>query len=100
MKGLSEAHFIARMCDRVGVPPSPRGPGDDAAVSGAEVMTVDLMVEDVHFTRAHPPLWLGSKLLSVNISDVGAMAARPSRFVLTAALPEDTPVVWLSLIHI
>lgn len=82
------------MCERVVVPPSPRGPGDDAAVRGAEVTTVDLMVEDVHFTRAHPPLWLGSKLLSVNISDIGAMAARPSRFVLTAALPKDTPVAW------
>jgi thiamine-monophosphate kinase len=82
------------MCERVAVPPAPQGPGDDAAVCGAEVTTVDLMVEGVHFTRAHPPLWLGAKLLAVNLSDVGAMAAQPSRFVLTAALPEETPVSW------
>jgi thiamine-monophosphate kinase len=94
LKGLSEGEFIARMCERVSVPVSPEGPGDDAAVSGGQVTTVDLMVEGVHFSRAHPPLWLGAKLLAVNISDVGAMAAKPTQFVLTAALPEDAPAVW------
>jgi len=91
---VSEAQFITAMCDRVTVPAAPEGPGDDAAVHEGSVSTVDLMIEGVHFTRAHPPLWLGAKLLAVNISDVGAMAAKPSRFVLSAALPEETPEGW------
>ena len=91
---LREADYIELMCEEVGVPDAPAGPGDDAALSGERVTTVDLMVEDVHFMRAHPPLWLGHKLLAVNVSDMGAMGAVPKEFVLSAALPNDTPAAW------
>ena len=94
MSALSEANLIARMCERVPVPDPPAGPGDDASIEGRRATTVDLMVEGVHFVRAHPPAWLGHKLLAVNLSDVGAMGAVPEAFVLTAALPEDTPPAW------
>lgn len=94
MSELDEGALIARMCERVGVAKAPEGPGDDAALFEEHVVTVDLMVEGVHFLRAHPPRWLGAKLLAVNLSDVGAMGATPSRCVLSAAIPSDTPMAW------
>lgn len=94
MSAVDEAQLIARMCQRVPVAPSPNGPGDDAAVEGQRVTSVDLMVEGIHMVRSHPPEWLGHKLLAVNLSDVGAMGAVPSGFLVTAALPGDVPVAW------
>ena len=56
------------------------GLGDDAAVvepgTGQLVLTTDLLVEGVHFERgsisAHD---LGAKAVTVNVSDIAAMAA-------------------------
>ncbi len=58
------------------------GIGDDAAVLRAPrgedlVMTVDSVVEDVHFDRRFPPADIGWKALAVNLSDLAAMGARP-----------------------
>jgi thiamine-monophosphate kinase len=67
--------------------------GDDAAVltprRGEElVLTTDALVEDVHFRwRTTDPRSLGHKSLAVNLSDVGAMGARPLGFLLTLGLP-------------
>jgi thiamine-monophosphate kinase len=67
--------------------------GDDAAVltppRGQElVLTTDAVVEGVHFRwRTTDPRSLGHKALAVNLSDVGAMGARPLGFLLTLALP-------------
>jgi thiamine-monophosphate kinase len=69
--------------------------GDDAAVltpkRGEElVVTTDALVEDVHFRwRTSDPRSLGHKALAVNLSDVGAMGARPLGFLLTLGLPGD-----------
>ena len=69
--------------------------GDDAAVltpkSGEElVWTTDALVEDVHFRwRTTDARSLGHKTLAVNLSDVGAMGARPLGFLLTLGLPDD-----------
>ncbi len=69
--------------------------GDDAAVltprRGEElVVTTDALVEDVHFRwRTTDPRSLGHKALAVNLSDVGAMGARPLGFLLTLGLPAD-----------
>src|SRR5215813_2816296 len=71
------------------------GIGDDAAVltpkRGEEiVVTADALVEDVHFRwKTADPRSLGHKALAVNLSDVGAMGARPLGFLLTLALPAD-----------
>lgn len=73
------------------------GIGDDAAVveagAGATVLTTDLLVEDVHFEvgtiSAHD---LGRKAITVNVSDVAAMAASPRFALIGLALgPEATP---------
>jgi thiamine-monophosphate kinase len=67
--------------------------GDDAAVltprRGEElVFTTDAVVEDVHFRwRTSDPRSVGHKALAVNLSDVGAMGARPIGFLLTLGLP-------------
>ena len=72
------------------------GIGDDAAVltpkRGEEiVVTADALVEDVHFRwKTTDARSLGHKALAVNLSDVGAMGARPLGFLLTLALPADT----------
>jgi thiamine-monophosphate kinase len=69
-------------------PPAPAGPGDDAAVlsrpPGEICVTVDAVVEGVHFRRAQGTLGdVGHKALAVNLSDLAAMGARP-RWALVA----------------
>lgn len=65
---------------------------DDAAVlsaSGDEtVVTVDAIVEGVHFLPADPPDTIARKALRVNLSDLAAKGATPAGFVLTLALRE------------
>ena len=58
------------------------GIGDDAAVlrppRGEDlVMTVDAVVDGVHFDRRFRPEDVGWKALAVNLSDLAAMGARP-----------------------
>ena len=74
----------------------PVGPGDDCAVlapsRGAQCITTDAVVEDVHFTRAtFSPEDIGHKALAVNLSDLAAMGAQPRWFVCALALPGDFP---------
>jgi len=71
------------------------GIGDDAALLrprlGFELaLTTDALVEDVHFRwRSTPADSLGRKALRVNLSDLGAMGARPLGFLLCLAVPPD-----------
>jgi thiamine-monophosphate kinase len=75
------------------------GIGDDAAVirpGGAPlVLTKDMLVEDVHFFPDHPPELLGRKSLSVNLSDLAAMGARPRFALFGLGLPEDYERSWV-----
>jgi thiamine-monophosphate kinase len=63
---------------------------DDAAVLAASgddlVVTVDAVVEGVHFLATDPPETLARKALRVNLSDLAAKGATPAGFVLTLAL--------------
>ena len=75
------------------------GPGsldlqDDAAIlslrPGEElVIAADAMVEGVHFLAGDPPLDLGRKLLRVNLSDLAAMGAAPTGYLLTLNVPRS-----------
>jgi thiamine-monophosphate kinase len=65
--------------------------GDDAAVIGDQVLTTDMLVEDVDFTRAIPIRSIARKSLAVNLSDLAAMGARPEYALLSLALPEWVP---------
>lgn len=93
---LTEAELIARIERQLPPPPSWLlvGIGDDAAVveperNRAEVLTVDALVEGVHFDRAFvPPEAIGHRALAVNLSDLAAMGAAPRLALLSMALPE------------
>ncbi|HYO79130.1 MAG TPA: thiamine-phosphate kinase, partial [Thermoanaerobaculia bacterium] len=61
--------------------------GDDAAVVGDQVLTTDMLVEDVDFTRVTPLRFVARKSLAVNLSDIAAMGARPEVALLALALP-------------
>ena len=94
---FSEAELIERI--RQHLPPPPDwlvvGIGDDAAVvaparNRLEVLTVDAIVEGVHFDRRFtPPGAIGHRALAVNLSDLAAMGAEPRLALLSMALPGD-----------
>ncbi len=76
------------------------GIGDDAAVtqpgSGQLVLTTDLLIERVHFERgAISGRDLGAKAITVNVSDVAAMAASPRYALVSIAVPLDTEPSWV-----
>jgi thiamine-monophosphate kinase len=70
-----------------------RGPGDDAAVvhaDGASAVTIDTVVDGVHFRRAtHSPADIGHKALATALSDVAAMGAEPGEAYVALGLPGD-----------
>ncbi|MFI3293214.1 MAG: thiamine-phosphate kinase [Rikenellaceae bacterium] len=76
------------------------GIGDDCAVLpiGAEeslLFTADMLVEDIHFTRASTSAFdLGHKSLAVNLSDVASMGGRPVATLLSLSLPKDLEPSW------
>ncbi|HEU4887796.1 MAG TPA: thiamine-phosphate kinase [Thermoanaerobaculia bacterium] len=79
---MSEAQLVARVRELF----SPRI-GDDAAVVDNQVLTTDLLIEDVDFTRATPLRFIARKSLAVNLSDLAAMGAAPAYALLSLALP-------------
>ncbi|MBX3277357.1 MAG: thiamine-phosphate kinase [Acidobacteria bacterium] len=93
-----EFAFIERVRNEAARRASPDGApvigiGDDAAVwrtrDGFEnVITVDLLVEDIDFRRDYAVArLLGHKALVVSLSDIAAMGARPRYSLLTLAIP-------------
>lgn len=79
--------------------------GDDAALlslpPGTQlVTTVDALIEGVHFRRDWSrPEDLGWKALTANVSDLGAMGARPLAALISIALPPDVPVSWVDRLY-
>ncbi|MCU7844809.1 MAG: thiamine-phosphate kinase [Candidatus Thiodiazotropha sp. (ex Monitilora ramsayi)] len=69
------------------------GIGDDAALlnvpPGMElVVSIDTLVEGVHFFPDVSPAALGHKVLAVNLSDLAAMGAEPAWITLALTLPK------------
>jgi thiamine-monophosphate kinase len=97
---LTERDLILRIQQQL--PPKPDwllvGIGDDAAVveperNRLEVLSVDALVEGVHFDRAFvPPDAIGHRALAVNLSDLAAMGAAPRLALLSFALPARLPL--------
>jgi thiamine-monophosphate kinase len=97
---VSERELVARIQQQL--PPTPPwvlvGIGDDAAIveperNRVEVLTVDAVVEGVHFDRAFvPPDAIGHRALAVNLSDLAAMGAAPRLALLSMALPSTLPL--------
>lgn len=69
-------------------------PGDDmgaVSIDGAEVLvTVDQIADGLHFELGRTPIEkIARKAITRNLSDVAAMAARPSAAVVAACLPRS-----------
>ncbi len=63
--------------------------GDDGAVIGSSIYSVDAFCEDVHFKRSWMSLeQIGQKAMLVNISDVIVMNAIPLYALLSIAIPK------------
>jgi thiamine-monophosphate kinase len=64
--------------------------GDDAAVIGDRIITVDMLTEGVDFILADTdPQWIGRKALAVNLSDIAAMGGEPRWIFVAVALPRN-----------
>jgi thiamine-monophosphate kinase len=75
------------------------GIGDDAAVVEVppgyqQVVSIDTLIAGVHFPVETDPADIACKALAVNLSDLAAMAATPSWFLLSLSLPQTAPA-WL-----
>ena len=69
------------------------GIGDDCAIlevpQGQQLLiSMDTLVEGVHFPKETPPYDIGYKALAVNLSDLAAMGATPAWFSLALTLPK------------
>ncbi len=95
---LSEHDVVAMLAEifksdnavRVGI-------GDDAAVLAAHpghtVVSSDMLVEGVDFELAWASMAdVGWKSIAVNVSDIGAMGARPTALVVSLGLPPQTHI--------
>ncbi|WP_310600701.1 thiamine-phosphate kinase [Desulfobulbus sp.] len=77
-----------------------KGIGDDCAVVAKDgrlvwLLTMDTVIEGVHFDLAfHPPEQLGRKVVSVNVSDIGAMGGRPVFALLSIGMPKTFDPAW------
>lgn len=81
-----------------------KGIGDDTAVVKYNsrkymLFTTDMMAEDVHFKRIHPPALIGQKAMSCNISDVAAMGGWPKFAVISIGLPRELSVDYVKEIY-
>src|SRR6478736_5269291 len=85
-----EDSLIARYFRPLATDPGAFGLDDDAAALKPDgndvVVTVDAIVEGVHFLPDDPPDTVARKALRVNLSDLAAKGAVPAGFVLTLAL--------------
>jgi len=74
--------------------------GDDCAVLNIPshqqlCISMDTLVEDVHFPKGANPFDIATRALCVTLSDLAAMGATPIGFTLGITLPEARPS-WLS----
>jgi thiamine-monophosphate kinase len=81
--------------------PGAFGLSDDCAAvapsPGADlVLKADAIVGGVHFYPDDPAGDVARKALRVNLSDLAAKGAKPIGFLLSLALPADTPMPWIA----
>ncbi len=111
ISGIGEFGLIDRISALVeptllAVPELLTGIGDDCAVFQPsakllQVSTTDMLVEQVHFDLLTTPLkHLGSKAISVNVSDICAMNATPRYALIALALPASFPITMIEELYI
>lgn len=99
---MSEFSVIEQYCTALGASHTETdlGVGDDAAVVTVPpamrlAVSVDSMVESVHFYPHTKPSDLAWKLLTVNLSDMAAMGAVPKWATVTLTMPNEDHT-WLA----
>ena len=102
---MNERDYIADLADPAAAPGLIRGMGDDCAVleagpNRARLVSVDTLVENVHFDRRfHPPELLGRKIVAVNVSDIAAMGGSPRFVLLSSGLPPGFDEDWVRALN-
>jgi thiamine-monophosphate kinase len=96
-----EERLIERYFRPLATAPSAFGLGDDAAAltlpAGCDlVLTTDGVIAGVHFLPGDPPQSIARKALRMNLSDLAAKGATPVGFLLSIALPANTPESWIA----
>jgi thiamine-monophosphate kinase len=97
-----EFELIAKYFAPLAAPsPGAFGLADDAAflrvAQGDElVVTVDTLIEGVHFLRDDPPEMIAAKALRVNLSDLAAKTAAPVGYLLALSLPQWADEPWVA----
>lgn len=92
----------SRVTDR---PPVSLGIGDDAASlmptgDQATLVAIDMLMEGTHFTfPPATPRLAGRKALAVNLSDIAAMAGRPTVAFVSVALPKEHGMAFAQEVH-
>ena len=92
----SEKEFVRQLTQRFpAVPPVIVGIGDDGAVmdcgdADQQVVVTDMLLDGVHFDLTQiSPMLAGRKAVAVNLSDLAAMACRPTAAFISLALPKS-----------
>ena len=81
------------------------GIGDDAALlappaNGQFLVAIDMLMEQTHFTfPPATPRLAGRKSLAVNLSDIAAMAGRPTAAFVSVALPKERGIGFAREVH-
>lgn len=78
------------------------GPGDDMAMirtDGPVLIAADQVVLGRHVRPDESPRAIGRKAVLRNLSDVAAMAARPTAIIATATLGPDRSEAWTRELH-
>lgn len=102
LSDIGEDALIRRLVRLVPLDPAPAaGPGDDCAVidpgpahATLLLLKTDALVEHIHFLADAPARAVGWKACARVVSDFAAMGGHPERFLVTLALPPQTPVTW------
>jgi len=99
---MAEFSLIERFCLGIGTEHKMTrlGIGDDAAIVAVPddmelAVSVDTLVEGVHFYPDTDPQHIAHKLFAVNLSDMAAMGARPKWATLSLTLPSNDEA-WLT----
>jgi len=81
------------------------GAGDDCAILDIGLpdqwllFKTDAIVEGIHFTKDTAPVKIGHKALARGLSDIAAMAGKPTAALVTIALPEKFDVAFVEAIY-
>lgn len=102
---LGEFNFISEIAKRCKEHKTViKGIGDDTAVVEFTkdkflLLTADMLIENVHFTRFQPPDDIGHKAIACSISDIAAMGGMPHYALVSIAFPKNLALSFAKKIY-